>query len=443
MGDIIRKSCMSFSIRETENTNPANSFHVRCDMSHHQRTISLSAIGLDAPGLVSRITGRVFELGGNIIDVEESCRRGLFSIFLIIDFPPSVGPMSPVLARLKTIEDETGLKVVVGAYDAQEGAASSEKENHLVTVLGMDRPGIIASISNFFLKNNINIETCSMIARGKFFSMEMMVDVSRMIADGPSERTHVMDRWKGELKDLCAKMDQSVVIQSEDIFSKMKKLVVFDLESTLLDDFSLHGFMEKVRGEIPSEDHSIRSQDISLGRTESPAEMAKALKGMPAGDFERFGDMLRLTPGSFELIRVLKSMGFKIALLSSGFDLLVKKLFQQTGVDYAFSNTLQVDPYGIITGQLEEPVITGDTKEEILEFIMNVEKISSDQVIAIGDGSTRSHFIQNAGLSIAFKPGRGSIQADGFLSSDQITNLLYCLGIPKRELHRYFQKVAS
>jgi phosphoserine phosphatase len=412
-------------------------------MDREQRTISLSAIGLDAPGLVSRIAKRIFDLGGNIVDVEESCRRGLFSIFLIIDFPPSVGPMSPVLERLKSIEKETGLKVVLGIYDEEDVVCSSEKESHLVTVLGMDRPGIIASISDFFLTNNINIETCSMIARGKFFSMEMLIDAGGMIAGKPSEAIHTVDKWKGELKDLCAKMDQSVVIQSEDIFSKMKKLVVFDLESTLLDDFSLHGFMEKVRGEIPSEDHSIRSQDVGLGRTESPAEMAKTLKGMPAGDFEKFGDILRLTPGSFELIRVLKSMGFKIALLSSGFDLLVKKLFQQAGVDYAFSNTLQVDPYGIITGQLEEPVITGDTKEEILEFIMNVEKISSDQVIAIGDGSTRSHFIQNAGLSIAFKPGRGSIQADGFLSSDQITNLLYCLGIPKRELSRYFQKVVS
>ncbi len=411
-------------------------------MSHHQRTISLSAIGLDAPGLVSRITGRVFELGGNIIDVEESCRRGLFSIFLIIDFPPSVGPMSPVLARLKTIEDETGLKVVVGAYDAQEGAASSEKENHLVTVLGMDRPGIIASISGFFLKKNINIENCRMIARGKFFSMEMLIDVSVMIADGPSEGAELMDNtWKGELKDLCARLNQSVVIQSEDIFSKMKKLVVFDLESTLLDDFSLHDFMEKIRESVSLKDRPVWSRDDGDRQMESIAETASMLKGMPAGDFEKFSEMLRLTPGSFELIRVLKSMGFKIALLSSGFDLLVRKVFQQAGVDYAFSNTLQVDPYGIITGELEEPVITGDTKEGILEFIMNVEKISRDQVIAIGDGSIRSHFIKNAGLSIAFKPGKGSIQTDGILSSDQIMNLLYCLGIPKRELRRYFQEV--
>ncbi len=410
-------------------------------MTRNQRMINLSAIGLDAPGLVSMITKKIFELGGNIIDVEESCRRGLFSIFLVIAFPGSIGPMPSILDSLKSIEDETGLKVVVGAYDEQEVACSSEKENHSVTVLGMDRPGIIAGISGFFLKKNINIETCRMIARGKFFSMEMLIDVSRMTVDTASERSEAVDTWKGELKDLCAGLNQSVVIQSEDIFSKMKKLVVFDLESTLLDDFSLQGFMEKVRGEVPSKDHPIRSQNGGEGQVESIAETAKMLRGMPVSDFERFSDILRLTPGSFELIRVLKSMGFKIALLSSGFDLLVRKVFKQAGVDYAFSNTLQVDPNGIITGALEEPVITGDTKEEILEFIMNVEKISKDQVIAIGDGSTRSHFIKNAGLSIAFKPGKESIQTDGFLSSDQIMNLLYCLGIPKRELSKVFTEI--
>jgi len=412
-------------------------------MNRAQRTISLSAIGLDAPGLVSRITDRVFELGGNIIDVEESCRRGLFSIFLIIDFPGSTGLTSSVLARLKTIEDETGLKVVVGAYDPEARTASSEKENHLVTVLGLDRPGIIASISRFFLKKNINIESCRMIARGKFFSMEMLIDVSTMIAGEPSEGLEAGDTWKSGLKDLCARLNQSVVVQSEDVFSKMKKLVVFDLESTLLDDFSLHGFMEKIRESVSSIDRSMLPPDGGDRQPTSFAETARMLKGMPANDFKKFSEVLRLTPGSFELIRVLKSMGFKVALVSSGFDLLVKKVYQQAGVDYAFSNTLQVDPYGIITGELETPVITADTKEEILEFIMRVEKINRDQVIAIGDGSTRSHFIKNAGLSIAFKPGRGSIQTDGFLSSDRIMNLLYCLGIPETELKRYFQGVAA
>ena len=408
-------------------------------MSDKQKTINLSAIGFDSPGLVSKITKKVFELGGNIIDVEENCRRGLFSIFLIITFPYTRDSINAITDSLKSIEDETGLKVILEEYDAGEADDLSEKENHLVTILGMDHPGLIADISGFFLKHNINIENCRMIARGEFFSMEMLIDSMGMTTGRDLDRNQAIDLWKSELKDLCTGLDQSVVIQSENIFNKIKRLVVFDLESTLLEDFSFKNFLETIRGELKSIDNTIRFLDDDKGRMEAVVGNAKMLMGIPVHDLERFSAILRLSPGSTELIRVLKSMGFKIAILSSGFDLFVKKLLREAGVDYAFSNTLQVDKNDMITGELEEPIITDDTKEEILEFIMNVEKISRDQVIAIGDGSTRSHFIKNAGLSIAFKPGEKSIKTDGFLISDQIINLLYCLGIPKKELNRYLE----
>jgi len=408
-------------------------------MSDKQKTINLSAIGLDSPGLVSKITKKVFEWGGNIIDVEENCRRGLFSIFLTIAFPSTSDSIDSITDSLKKIEDETGLKVILGEYYEREVNGPSEKENHSVTILGMDRPGLIADISGFFLKHNINIENCRMIAKGEFFSMEMLIDSMGMATGQDLDRNEAIDHWKSELKDLCAGLDQSVIIQSENIFNKIKKLVVFDLESTLIEDFSLKDFLETIRSELKSIDNTIRFFDDDKGQLEAMVGNAKMLKNIPARDLERFNAILRLSPGSTELIRVLKSMGFKIAILSSGFDLFVKKILQEAGVDYAFSNTLQVDENDIVTGELEEPVITDGTKEEILEFIMNVEKISRDQVIAIGDGSSRSHFIKNAGLSIAFKPGEKSIKTDGFLSSNQIINLLYCLGIPKTELKRYLE----
>jgi phosphoserine phosphatase len=126
--------------------------------------------------------------------------------------------------------------------------------------------------------------------------------------------------------------------------------------------------------------------------------------------------------------------------LHKGFKFFVKRIFEEAGVDYAFSNTLEVDKNGTITGELEEPIITSDSKYEILEFIMNAENITRDQVIAVGDGSIRSHFIKNAGLSIVFKPDEMSVKTDGILSGDQIMNILYCLGIPKTELDKHLQE---
>jgi phosphoserine phosphatase len=245
---------------------------------------------------------------------------------------------------------------------------------------------------------------------------------------------------KRSLKALCRELNQSVVIQSEDIYRKEKKLVVFDVESTLIQGSSLKDFLKSIEGEMKSVNHF---EEAGEDRIQALVHNARILQGMPISHFEKFSEILQLNPGTLELIGILKSMGFKIALLSSGFSFFVKRIFESAGVDYAFSNTLRTDEKGMITGELDEPVITDETKGEILEFIMNIENLRPDQVIAVGDGSTRSHFIKNVGLSIAFRPGEESIGTDGFLGGNQILNILYCLGIPRSELERHLKKTPS
>ena len=82
-------------------------------------------------------------------------------------------------------------------------------------------------------------------------------------------------------------------------------------------------------------------------------------------------------------------------------------------------------------------MLTAATKNEILEFIMNMEGISRDQVVAVGDGSTRSRFMKDVGLSIACKPGDRTPPTDGVFSSDQMLNILYCLGISESDIARH------
>ena len=409
-------------------------------MGEKGKIISISAIGLDSPGLVSKITTQVFELNGNIIDVEEICRRGLFSIFLIIDFSGSDIPMQKITDTLSRTGEEAGLKVVLGIYQEDQIAYSVEKENHVVTILGEDKQGIIAAVSTFFHQRHINIEGCRMIARGKFFSMEMAINTSQMLVEPPMSRRDALEKMKLALRDLCSTLNQSVVIQSENVFHRGKKLVVFDVESSLIQESSLRDFLKRIEGRVKTGDGNGEIRNGGEDRMQALVENARILRGIPLADLERFSDKLELNPGALELIGILKTMGFKIALLSSGFNLLMKRIFEQAGVDYAFSNSLKADEQGLLTGELQEPVITNETKSEILDFIMSVEGLKPEQVIAVGDGSTRSHFIKNVGLSIAFKPEDRSVSTNGILSSDRITHILYCMGIPKAELDKHLKK---
>jgi phosphoserine phosphatase len=404
-------------------------------MTQTQKIICLSAIGTDSPGLVSVITSRVLELGGNIIDVEETCRRGLFSIFLVIDFTSSPEDSKAVCSSLSSLGDETGLKVILSPYEDTRSEKTPAIPAHIVTITGMDRPGIIARVSSFFHARCINIESCRMIARGRFFSMEMSIEIPRTEGRDGKSIEDDLNLMKGELKDLCADMDQSVVIQREDLYRKMKKVVVFDVETSLIRDPSWN--RTRLETLLRSSGYDIALEDDERDEAGTLAENARRLKGVPADLREGLDADTPLNPGTLELIRILKSMGFKIALLSSGFDLFTREIFQTAGADYAFSNTLKVDEQGLLTGELQEPVLTGETKKEILEFVMKLEKVSPDQVIAVGDGSSRSRFTANAGLSIAFRPNGRTDHADCVLSSDDMTNVLYCLGLPKAELERY------
>ena len=89
-------------------------------------------------------------MDGNIVDVEENCRRGLFSIFLVVDFSASKHTVAHIIAMLKETQEKTGIKIILDRYDDKAAFLPSQRESHLVTIIGVDQPGIIAKVSSLF-----------------------------------------------------------------------------------------------------------------------------------------------------------------------------------------------------------------------------------------------------------------------------------------------------
>jgi len=406
-------------------------------MKTKRNLFSVSAFGLYRHGLVSLITNKIFALQGNIVDVEESSRRGLFSMFLVVDFSAADQPDDHLVAALKDLQKEVDIRIVIRSYVVKDDRLPSQHENHLVTIIGVDQPGIIAKISSLLHTYRITIEKTRMIARGRFFSMEMLIDTRTMIASPERSHADQITQVKSDLRKLCAEIDQSVVIQSGDTYQRQKKLVVFDVESSLVQQGSLNKFIKVISSRLEPGQPAEASPEKHEDPMKILVENAKRLKGLTVNTFQQYAEILQLNTGTIELIKILKSMGFKIALLSSGFNFFVKKIFEAAGVDYAFSNTLEIDEYGVFTGKLEQPIITSDSKEELLEFIIQNENIQKEQVIAVGDGSKSSHFIKNVGLSIALQPENPLIKTDGVLGNDQLLNILNCLGIGEQDLNSY------
>ena len=385
----------------------------------------ISAVGKDQPGLVHSVSNILGELGINIVDIEARSIRGHFMMFLVIDLSTSSSNYEEMMAKLSTISSNFDLGLRVEPYD--EGRRISDKRLMILTVMGIDRPGIVAELSGLFAENSVNIETIKMIARGEYIAMEITVDTSefdnismfRNILYGFSDRTGL-----------------DVSLRNDDIFQKPKRVVVFDCDSTIvkaevIDELAkVAGVSEHVK------EMTARAMNGELDFKQAIKERVRLLKGLTVEQLKLLSKTIRLTPGTEELISTLHFMGYKVAVISGGFSFFTDYLKERLKLDYVFANELVIEN-GITTGEIKGDIIDAERKGEILKKIAKLEDISVDQVVAVGDGANDRFMLENAGLAIAFSPKEIlKKHSNGIITSDNIFGLLYFLGVPDSQLEK-------
>jgi phosphoserine phosphatase len=393
------------------------------------KLIIVSALGRDRPGLVSGLTNVIADVDANIVDVEETVLRGLFAMFMIVDISLATVSAEELKDQLVKKGNVVGLQVSVEPY--VEGRRKPEKELALITILGKDRPGIVAKTSTLLGNYNINIEKIRMIARGEMIAMEMLVDLSDLQV--------ALEKVRIDLQNQCEALGVGFILQRENIYHKSKRLIVFDMDSTLVDEETIDeiakiaGVGEQVR-EITA-----KAMNGEIDFVEAVRERVKLLSGLEVKYLEEIAKNMHLTPGAEELISSLKSMGYKLVLISGGFTFFTDRLKEKLGLDYAFGNKLIIKN-GVLTGEVEKPIIDGEKKAEIIHWISEIEGISKDEIVAIGDGSNDQFMLSNVGLGIAFNAKKVLKQvADGVIAQKNLLSILYALGLPDREIKKYIK----
>ena len=150
-----------------------------------------------------------------------------------------------------------------------------------------------------------------------------------------------------------------------------------------------------------------------------------------------------LADGAERLIRTLKLLGYKTAILSGGFMFFAQALQERLGIDYVHSNELEIVD-GVVTGRVIPPIINGDRKAALLGEIAEREGISLEQVVAVGDGANDIPMLNLAGMGIAYRAKplvRRS--ADQAISSLGLDGLLYLLGVRDRDLRPHEDAIAG
>ena len=238
---------------------------------------------------------------------------------------------------------------------------------------------------------------------------------------------------RAEFLAIAQELSVDIAFQQDSIFRRNRRLVVFDMDSTLIDAEVIDELAKAAGVGDAVAEITERAMRGELDFKASFRERMALLKGLPISTLQQVGESLRLTEGAETLIAQLRRLGYKTAILSGGFTYFAEQLQQRLGIDYVYANALPVVD-GLVTGEVQEPIVDGQRKAELLRQLAQQEGISLEQTIAVGDGANDLPMLSIAGLGVAFRAKPLVKQsAKQAISTLGLDGILYLLGFRDRE----------
>jgi len=383
----------------------------------------VSFMGRDRPGLIRDILQEPAQQKVNIVDMDQRVMQGIFIMSVVADFGAAKVTAQELEAWFRREAGRLGIELSFLPLEQYRGRRRSKKSMYVVTILAKDRVGIIRDVASIAAQNNINIEKASVTARGDLISIEFLMD----FAD--CDEVNCKDIVKRD----CERLGLDVVIQEHDRSLKEKRLIVFDMDMTIVDFEIINKLASFVGVDEQVKAITERAMNGEMDFKESLRQRVRLLKGTSASTLSEIARDLQLTPGSEELVHHLKHVGYKIALISGGFTYFTDVLKERLGFDYAFANELEIKD-GVLTGEIKGEIIDAEAKGRIIYRLAELERISPDNIVAVGDGANDCLMIKNAGLGVAFNAKEILKKvSDGTLSRENLLGLLNVLGLAEKE----------
>ena len=387
--------------------------------------IVITVNGPDAQGIVSSFTSILSENEVRIVDIEQIVIHNLILLSMLLDLRQSKGGQISLLKDLLLEAKRLNVDLDFKVASRDDQLQYDNNFLYAITCLG-DKitADVLARISKAMYSENVNIERIRQLSQGELSCVEMIVNTDKLI--------NVRDITR-KLLSISSESGVDIAVQKENIFRRSKRLVVMDMDSTLIQVEVIDELAKAVgRGdEVSAITRKAMNGEISFN--ESLDKRVCLLAGLGEEALDKIYNNIPFTPGAKKFIKILKKIGYKTAVISGGFTFFTDRLKKELGLDYAFANNLEIKD-GKITGKVTGRIINGEFKAKILEDIANKEEITLDQVVAIGDGANDLLMLDKAGLGIAFNAHKAVREkADYNISQKNMDSILYLLGISEKE----------
>ncbi|SCD19525.1 phosphoserine phosphatase [Proteiniphilum saccharofermentans] len=391
--------------------------------------ILLNINGEDKPGLTAALTEILARHGAFILDIGQSDIHRNLSLGILFRSKTNISGEIMKDLLFKAYEMDVNVRFTpISDEEYSNWVGLQGKNRYIITLLGRILTAKqIAAVSKIIAEQNLNIDNIVRLTGRipldeKQRAPQSCVELS--VRGTPTDRQQMQQAFL----ELASTLNFDISFQEESMFRRMRRLICFDMDSTLIQTEVIDELAE--RAGVGSQVKTITEQAMQgeIDFNESFRQRVKLLKGLDVSVMKEIAENLPITEGVDRLVKVLQKVGFKTAILSGGFTYFGNYLKDKFGFDYMYANELEIEN-GKLTGNYLGDIVDGKRKAELLRLIAQVERIDLRQTVAVGDGANDLPMLGIAGLGIAFhaKP-KVKRNAGQSLSTVGIDGILYFLG---------------
>lgn len=372
--------------------------------------------GEDRPGITESLMKNLSQFSVSIIDIEQLVIRDRLLLTVLISLDEAHA--EAVTTDLNALQEQIGLDIAID-FTQQDSAKISGETLRVVVVGNAIKPSGLAAVASQIAKLGGNISAIRRTAIEPLISIELELSIPN----------NSLKEVQGALATIAIENKIDLAVEPGGLQRKSKRIVMLDMDSTLIEQevINLLGQSAGQSNEIAQITEKAMAGDLDF--KSALIKRVALLKGLDQESLHRVRDQITLTKGARKLIEELHHQGHKVGVVSGGFIEVIEPILKSLKVDFYRANKLKIEK-GVLTGDIDGPIIDSHAKRIALEDFATQEGISLEQTVAIGDGANDLEMIKAAGLGIAFnaKP-KVAAAADTTISNQDLSTVLLLMGI--------------
>lgn len=392
----------------------------------------INVLGVEKPDIINAVVSILAQHSVNILDISHSVFHATFSLGILAEVPQQRDDIPLINEALSNLENINLVHLGIQSVAQEQYTRWVEgqgEQRHIVTVLArVITAEHIARIIDVTVAQGLNVESITRLSSRA--PLVVLNNNSKACVEfSLSGLGKNIGDYRASLLKLSAEMNVDIAYQEDSIYRRHRRLVVFDMDSTLIESEVIDELAREagVGDEVAAITAQTMAGEIDF-KTSFRQRVAK-LKGLDVEILDKVAGELKLSEGAEILMKTLKALGYKTAILSGGFTIFGERIREQLGIDYLYANTLDIEN-GRVTGKVCGAIVDGQRKAELLVELAIKENVNIEQTVAVGDGANDLPMLSIAGLGIAYRAKpvvRASAQQA--ISNIGLDGILYLMGI--------------